>query len=146
MRRLGAARFLGLSCVLGWGLRLVGFHLFPNLMILWNPGVFALARLPEFAFGMSLAVWLFEDRSRVEKLLRQALPGDRLSSFGNGRWVNADRGCTLCGFDGCRLVCGALVRFGALAGEGAIAVAVFRPAFLQYLSGPSSVDAALAAE
>jgi peptidoglycan/LPS O-acetylase OafA/YrhL len=74
LRRLGPARFLGLSCALGWGLRLVGFYKFPNLMILWNPGVFALARLPEFAFGMSLAVWLFEDRSRVERSLRQAVP------------------------------------------------------------------------
>jgi peptidoglycan/LPS O-acetylase OafA/YrhL len=74
LRRLGAVRFLWLSCALGWGLRLVGFYAFPNLMTLWNPGVFALARLPEFAFGMSLAVWLFEDGDRAERSLRQALP------------------------------------------------------------------------
>jgi peptidoglycan/LPS O-acetylase OafA/YrhL len=74
LRRLGAVRFLWLSCALGWGLRLVGFYAFPNLMILWNPGVFALSRLPEFAFGMSLAVWLFEDRPRAERSLQQAWP------------------------------------------------------------------------
>ncbi len=72
--RLGAARFLlvalGISfAVRGLGLAMLDAH-FDQYLDAWARGTIFITRLPEFAFGMALAVWLERYPLLTDKRLR----------------------------------------------------------------------------
>jgi peptidoglycan/LPS O-acetylase OafA/YrhL len=64
-RHLGSWRFLVIACVAGFFVRYVLLVLWPQNG-LWVLGGFAICRLPEFALGMSLAMWHSRSSERVE--------------------------------------------------------------------------------
>jgi peptidoglycan/LPS O-acetylase OafA/YrhL len=66
--RLGPWTFLIIACALGFFARYVLLVLWPQNG-LWVLGGFAICRLPEFALGMSLAMWHSESPARVEWFL-----------------------------------------------------------------------------
>jgi peptidoglycan/LPS O-acetylase OafA/YrhL len=67
-RRLGPWTFLIIACAAGFFARYVLLVLWPQNG-LWVLGGFAICRLPEFALGMSLAMWHSESPARVEWFL-----------------------------------------------------------------------------
>jgi peptidoglycan/LPS O-acetylase OafA/YrhL len=67
-RRLGPWWFLLIACAAGFFARYVLLVLWPQNG-LWVLGGFAICRLPEFALGMSLAMWHAESAARVEWFL-----------------------------------------------------------------------------
>jgi len=67
-RRLGPWRFLVIACTAGFFARYVLLVLWPQNG-LWVLGGFAICRLPEFAVGMSLAVWHSRSSERMERFL-----------------------------------------------------------------------------
>ncbi len=67
-RRLGPWRFLVIACAAGFFARYVLLVLWPQNG-LWVLGGFAICRLPEFALGMSLAVWHSRSSERMERFL-----------------------------------------------------------------------------
>jgi peptidoglycan/LPS O-acetylase OafA/YrhL len=62
-------------CLLGWTIKAIGMTYFFKVGMLWNPGVLALVRLPEFALGMVLAVQMQQAPDRVHRRLTQPLTG-----------------------------------------------------------------------
>jgi peptidoglycan/LPS O-acetylase OafA/YrhL len=64
-RRLGPWRFFVIASVAGFFVRYVLLVLWPQNG-LWVLGGFAICRLPEFALGMSLAMWHSRSSERVE--------------------------------------------------------------------------------
>jgi peptidoglycan/LPS O-acetylase OafA/YrhL len=64
-RRVGPWWFLVVACAAGFFARYVLLVLWPQNG-LWVLGGFAICRLPEFALGMSLAMWHTQSRARVE--------------------------------------------------------------------------------
>ncbi len=64
-RRLGPWRFFVIACAAGFFARYVLLVLWPQNG-LWVLGGFAICRLPEFALGMSLAMWHSRSSERVE--------------------------------------------------------------------------------
>jgi peptidoglycan/LPS O-acetylase OafA/YrhL len=66
--RLGPWTFLIIACAVGFFARYVLLVLWPQNG-LWVLGGFAICRLPEFALGMSLAMWHSESPARVEWFL-----------------------------------------------------------------------------
>src|SRR6058998_3549458 len=67
-RRLGPRWFLFIGCAAGFFARYVLLVPWPQNG-LWVLGGFAICRLPEFALGMSLAMWHTQSPARVEWLL-----------------------------------------------------------------------------
>lgn len=67
-RRLGPWRHLFLACAAGFFARYVLLVLWPQNG-LWVLGGFAICRLPEFALGMSLAMWHARSPARLETFL-----------------------------------------------------------------------------
>jgi peptidoglycan/LPS O-acetylase OafA/YrhL len=67
-RRLGPLWFLIIACAAGFFARYVLLVLWPQNG-LWVLGGFAICRLPEFALGMSLAMWHSQSSERVEWFL-----------------------------------------------------------------------------
>jgi peptidoglycan/LPS O-acetylase OafA/YrhL len=67
-RRLGPWIFLAIACVAGFFARYVLLVLWPQNG-LWVLGGFAICRLPEFALGISLAMWHTRSTARVEWFL-----------------------------------------------------------------------------
>jgi len=67
-RRLGPSRFLVIACAAGFFARYVLLVLWPQNG-LWVLGGFAICRLPEFALGVSLAMWHTRSTARVEWFL-----------------------------------------------------------------------------
>jgi peptidoglycan/LPS O-acetylase OafA/YrhL len=67
-RRLGPWLFLLIACALGFFARYVLLVTWPQNG-LWVLGGFAVCRLPEFALGMSLAMWHSRSSARVEWFL-----------------------------------------------------------------------------
>lgn len=67
-RRLGPWRHLFLACAAGFFARYVLLLLWPQNG-LWVLGGFAICRLPEFALGMSLAMWHARSPARLETFL-----------------------------------------------------------------------------
>jgi peptidoglycan/LPS O-acetylase OafA/YrhL len=67
--------FLIGCCLLSWTIKAIGMTYFFKVGMLWNPGVFALVRLPEFALGMVLAVQMQRAPDRVHRRLTQPSMG-----------------------------------------------------------------------
>jgi peptidoglycan/LPS O-acetylase OafA/YrhL len=67
-RRLGAWRFLLIACAAGFLARYLLLVVYPQNG-LWVLGGFAVCRLPEFALGMSLAMWHSRSSARAEWFL-----------------------------------------------------------------------------
>src|SRR5437899_8943494 len=67
-RRVGPWWFLFIGCAAGFFARYVLLVLWPQNG-LWVLGGFAICRLPEFALGMSLAMWYAQSPSRLEWFL-----------------------------------------------------------------------------
>jgi peptidoglycan/LPS O-acetylase OafA/YrhL len=67
-RRLGSLWFLVIACVVGFFARYVLLVAWPQNG-LWVLGGFAICRLPEFALGISLAMWHTRSTARVEWFL-----------------------------------------------------------------------------
>jgi len=67
-RRLGPLRFLLIACSAGFFARYLLLVVWPQNG-LWVLGGFAVCRLPEFALGMSLAMWHSRSSERVEWFL-----------------------------------------------------------------------------
>jgi peptidoglycan/LPS O-acetylase OafA/YrhL/lysophospholipase L1-like esterase len=70
LRRYGAWRMLLLSCATGVVLRGLGLLWLGDAVDAWSRGILALTRLPEFALGMALAAWQFEQRDTTGPALR----------------------------------------------------------------------------
>jgi peptidoglycan/LPS O-acetylase OafA/YrhL len=64
-RRFGPWWFLLIACAVGFFARYILLVAWPQNG-LWVLGGFAICRLPEFAFGMSLAMWHTQSTARVE--------------------------------------------------------------------------------
>ncbi|MBL8153914.1 MAG: acyltransferase [Anaerolineae bacterium] len=71
LNRLGVTRFLILSAVVAFGIRAVGLSLLNDSLYLdmWSRGAIFITRLPEFVFGMSLAVWLHDRPAYADRWL-----------------------------------------------------------------------------
>lgn len=71
LQRLGANRFLILCAVVAFGIRAAGLWFLKDSVYLdmWSRGAIFITRLPEFVFGMALAVWLGNHHSRVDRWL-----------------------------------------------------------------------------
>src|SRR5215470_563428 len=67
-RRLGPWWFLLIACAIGFFARYVLLVPWPQNG-LWVLGGFAICRLPEFALGMSLAMWFTQSPARLERFL-----------------------------------------------------------------------------
>src|SRR6266496_878778 len=67
-RRLGPWAFLLIACAAGFFARYLLLIVWPQNG-LWVLGGFAICRLPEFAFGMALAMWHSQSTARVEWFL-----------------------------------------------------------------------------
>jgi peptidoglycan/LPS O-acetylase OafA/YrhL len=67
-RRLGAGPFLLLACAAGFFARYILLVVWPQNG-LWVLGGFAVCRLPEFALGMSLAMWHSRSGARIDWFL-----------------------------------------------------------------------------
>src|SRR6266511_1824574 len=67
-RRLGPWMFLIIACAAGFFARYVLLVLWPQNGV-WVLGGFAVCRLPEFALGMSLAMWYTQSPARMEWFL-----------------------------------------------------------------------------
>jgi peptidoglycan/LPS O-acetylase OafA/YrhL len=67
-RRVGPLMFLLIGCAAGFFARYVLLVLWPQNG-LWVLGGFAICRLPEFALGMSLAMWYTQSPARLESFL-----------------------------------------------------------------------------
>jgi peptidoglycan/LPS O-acetylase OafA/YrhL len=59
LAKRGPVRLLAGACLLGFGSRLVGLFFFESFLDAWSRGAFFITRVPEFAFGMSLAWWFY---------------------------------------------------------------------------------------
>lgn len=69
-RRVGAGGMLGAACVLGFGARALGWVFLEGYIDPWMRGAIAITRLPEFAFGIALAVTLHAEPDRTRARLR----------------------------------------------------------------------------
>ena len=67
-RRFGPGKFLFIACAAGFFARYLLLIVYPQNG-LWVLGGFAICRLPEFALGMSLAMWHARSSERVEWFL-----------------------------------------------------------------------------
>src|SRR5438876_130929 len=67
-RRLGPSLFLLIACAAGFFTRYIFLVAWPQNG-LWTLGGFAVCRLPEFALGMSLAMWHSRSAARLEWFL-----------------------------------------------------------------------------
>jgi peptidoglycan/LPS O-acetylase OafA/YrhL len=69
----GAKRFLGYACLLGFGVRAIGFFGLPQLISAFSMGIFGIARLPEFALGMVLAYAVTEFPRQTDQFIRKSI-------------------------------------------------------------------------
>jgi peptidoglycan/LPS O-acetylase OafA/YrhL len=70
LRRVGPGKLLVVCSVLGFASRAVGLIYFQTYVDPWQRGAFFVTRLPEFAFGISLAYWMSTRPQQVQKVLR----------------------------------------------------------------------------
>ncbi len=70
LRRVGASRFLMWTLGVSFLVRLVGLYWFQGYLDAWSRGAIFVTRLPEFAFGMAVAWWLFEHPEPTDRALR----------------------------------------------------------------------------
>ncbi len=70
LRRVGASRFLLWTLGVSFLVRLVGLYWFQGYLDAWSRGAIFVTRLPEFAFGMAVAWWLFEHPESTDRALR----------------------------------------------------------------------------
>ncbi|WP_448541682.1 acyltransferase family protein [Roseiflexus sp.] len=70
LRRLGPGRFLLISCIVAFTARAAGLFLLDSYIDQWQRGAVFVTRLPEFAMGMSLAVWMHRSPEAVDGWLR----------------------------------------------------------------------------
>jgi peptidoglycan/LPS O-acetylase OafA/YrhL len=73
LRRFGTARVLVASCAIGFVARAVGLFAMHSYLDEWSRGAIFVTRLPEYAFGMCLALWYAADPSGVSRVLRRPL-------------------------------------------------------------------------
>ena len=71
LRVLGAGRFLLLTCAVSFTIRAAGLVYFDYYLDAWARGAIFVTRLPEFALGMSLAVWMRRDPHTVDAAMRR---------------------------------------------------------------------------
>ena len=67
-RKLGPGRFLLCACAIGFFVRYLLLVVWPQNGM-WVQGGFALCRLPEFAFGITLGMWDSRSPARVQRFL-----------------------------------------------------------------------------
>jgi len=70
-QRLGYFRFLVFACGIGFLARLVGLLTFGAYLDPWSRGAVFLTRLPEFAFGISLAGWFYGSPEKTDHMLQR---------------------------------------------------------------------------
>lgn len=70
LRRLGPLRLLLITCACAFLARGIGLYAFGSYLGPWQRGAFFVTRLPEFAFGISLAAWIFSAPEQAERRLR----------------------------------------------------------------------------
>jgi peptidoglycan/LPS O-acetylase OafA/YrhL len=80
LERSNPRLFVLCCCLLSWSLKAIGMTYFLKVGMLWNPGILALVRLPEFALGMVLAVQMKECPDRLHHRLTR--PGLLLAGVG----------------------------------------------------------------
>lgn len=78
--RVGALPLLGGACALGFGSRAIGLFAFGSYVDAWSRGAIFVTRLPEFAFGIALAVWYARAPAAAAATLRR--PGVLLAAAG----------------------------------------------------------------
>lgn len=70
LRRLGAARFLVVTLAIAFAVRGAGLLAFHDYLDAWSRGAIFVTRLPEFALGMALAVWMHDAPAATDGWLR----------------------------------------------------------------------------
>lgn len=70
LRRWGPWKLLTVGCGIAFAARAVGSLMFKDYLDAWLRGAIFITRLPEFLFGISLAVWFYRDRQRTAARLR----------------------------------------------------------------------------
>ena len=73
LKRFGAVRVLVASCAIGFAARVVGLFALHSYLDEWSRGAIFVTRLPEYAFGMCLALWYAADQDGVSRALRRPL-------------------------------------------------------------------------
>ncbi len=71
LRRFGTVRVLAASCAIGFAARAVGLFALHSYLDEWSRGAIFVTRLPEYAFGMCLALWYAADPDGVSRTLRR---------------------------------------------------------------------------
>jgi peptidoglycan/LPS O-acetylase OafA/YrhL len=71
LRRIGPYRFLLAATVLGTAARLVGLLTFDAYLDAWSRGAIFITRVPEFAFGMTLAALFATDREQIVRQIKR---------------------------------------------------------------------------
>lgn len=69
LRKLGPMRFFIVVSIIAFIVRGIGLYSIGQVGG-WSRGAIFITRLPEFAFGISLAAWMFEKPSKVDQFLR----------------------------------------------------------------------------
>lgn len=70
LRRVGVARFMLWIVAGSFLIRMGGLYAFEGYLDAWSRGAVFVTRLPEFALGMALAVWLFDRPGEADRVLR----------------------------------------------------------------------------
>ncbi|SRR5579883_120915 len=69
LQRWGPLRLLLVSCAIAFVARAVGLLLLGGYVDAWQRGAIFITRLPEFAFGISLAAWLYRSPDLTDRRL-----------------------------------------------------------------------------
>lgn len=72
LRRFGPLKFLIISCVCAFAIRGAGLYFLQESSYIdaWQRGAFFITRLPEFVFGISLAIWYYQNPDKTTRFLR----------------------------------------------------------------------------
>jgi peptidoglycan/LPS O-acetylase OafA/YrhL len=73
LRRFGTVRVLVASCAIGFVARALGLFALHAYLDEWSRGAIFVTRLPEYTFGMCLALWYAADPDGVSRALRRPL-------------------------------------------------------------------------
>jgi peptidoglycan/LPS O-acetylase OafA/YrhL len=73
LKKWGAFRFFLVVSLVSFVIRAAGLLVFTDYLDVWQRGGIFITRLPEFAFGMSLAAWMSADQPGVRKRLTAPL-------------------------------------------------------------------------
>jgi peptidoglycan/LPS O-acetylase OafA/YrhL len=69
--RWGAVKMLCAACLIAFVSRAIGFLVgWGDFIDIWSRGAYCVVRLPEFCFGIALALWFYSDRSGIERSIR----------------------------------------------------------------------------